>query len=413
MIRPFLQIVTLGLIPGLATADPTTSTLYATHYNTSSIYTLSLTRFNGSYSLTETASLKTCGTYPSWITLDSSTKTLYCSDEDGYRNADESVNGSLTALSVGEDGSLSEKAVTGNAPGSGVHNVVYEDEEGEKYLAIAHYSGAALSTFALPLQDDADPLQVLEFELEAPGTVPERQEAPHPHQTFLDPTGSFVLVPDLGADLIRVFAIDKSNGELSTCPSLNYTLGGGPRHGVFRTFSEEPRIRGRAPGPEPVLYVAGELNGEVEAFVVSYPNSGCLSFTQFNTNVPYPSGLPEGASLGEIRLADDDLYVSVRQDSAFDGDDSLARLSLGKDGKVEFEEISTSGGVMPRTFAINKAGDLVAVGNQLSSTVAIVERDLDTGVLGEVVAELLVGVPGDDNMEGPPMYGLSSIIWSE
>ncbi|KAL4909221.1 hypothetical protein BDW74DRAFT_78939 [Aspergillus multicolor] len=410
MLSPFLQTLTLGLLPALATAKPSTSTLYATHYSTSSIHTLSLTHSsNGSYSLTETNSLKTCGTYPSWITLDAPTKTLYCSDEDGYRNADGSANGSLTALSVADDGSLSEEAVTGNAPGSGVHNVVYGDGEGEKYLAIAHYGAAALSTFALPLQDDADPLQIFEFELDAPGAVPDRQEAPHPHQTFLDPTGSFVLVPDLGADLIRVFAIDKSNGELSTCPSLNYTLGGGPRHGVFRTISEKPRIRGRAPGPATVVYVAGELNNEVEAFAVSYPESGCLSFKQIDTEIPYPSDLPEGSSLGEIRLADDDLYVSVRLDSAFDGDDSLARLSLRKNGKVGFEEISTSGGVLPRTFEINKAGDLVAVGNQISSTVVIVERDPDTGVLGEVVAELLVGVPGEPNT----MEGLSSVIWSE
>ncbi|KAL4742827.1 Lactonase, 7-bladed beta-propeller-domain-containing protein [Aspergillus similis] len=406
----FLRTLTLGLTLSPTLAKSTSRTLYATHYSTSSIYVLTLTHSNNTYSLVETSSLKTCGKYPSWITLDASTRTLYCSDEYGWRNADQAVNGSLTTLNVGEDGSLSEEAVTGTAPGSGVHNVVYEGNGGEKYLAIAHYSGAAVSTYTLPLNDDADPLQVFEFELATPGKIPDRQEAPHPHQTFLDPTGSFVLVPDLGADLIRVFAIDKSNGELNTCPSLNYTLGGGPRHGVFRTTSDsEPRIRGRAPGPETVLYVAGELNGKVEAFAVSYPNSGCLSFRQIDTEIPYPSGLPDGASLGEIRLVEDDLYVSVRQDSAFGGDDSLARLSLRQDGKVEFEEISTSGGVLPRTFAINKAGDLVAVGNQLSSTVTIVERDPETGVLGDVVAELLVGEPGEPNN----LEGLSSIIWDE
>ncbi|KAL5000348.1 Lactonase, 7-bladed beta-propeller-domain-containing protein [Aspergillus recurvatus] len=410
MISPFLHTLTLGLTLSPALAKSTSSTLYATHYSTSSIHTLTLTHSNSTYSLTETSSLKTCGTYPSWITLDTSTKTLYCSDEYGWRNANQAVNGSLTALNVGEDGSLSEEAVTGTAPGSGVHNAVYEGEGGEKYLAVAHYSGSAVSTYALPLQGDADPLQVFEFELTTPGTVPDRQEAPHPHQTLLDPTGSFVLVPDLGADLIRVFAINKSNGELETCPSLNYTLGGGPRHGIFRTTSDsQPRIRGRAPGPETVLYVAGELNGEVEAFAVSYPASGCLSFKHTDTEIPYPSDLPDGASLAEIRLVEDDLYVSVRLDSAFDGDDSLARLDLRRNGKVEFEEISTSGGVLPRTFAINNGGDLVAVGNQISSTVVIVERDPETGVLGEVVAELLVGVPGAPNT----LEGLSSIIWNE
>jgi 6-phosphogluconolactonase (cycloisomerase 2 family) len=48
--------------------------------------------------------------------------------------------------------------------------------------------------------------------------------------------------------------------------------------------------------------------------------------------------------------------------------------------------------VLPHTFAIKKTGDLVAVGNRIFSNVAIIERDPATGVLGDVVADLLVGV---------------------
>ncbi|KAL4932590.1 lactonase family protein [Aspergillus undulatus] len=404
----------VGLTPALSAAA--TINLFATHYSTQSVHTLALTSTsNGTYSLKETSSLQTCGTYPSWITLDSATGTIYCSDEYGWTNENETVNGSLTTLAVAEDGSLTEEAVTDDAPGSGVHNVVYEGEGGSKYLAVAHYSGSAVSTYALPLTDDAAPLQVFEFTLAEPGANPDRQEAPHPHQALLDPTGTFVLVPDLGADLVRVFSIDKSSGELVSCPPLNYTIGGGPRHGVFWSGPDESAaIRGRrAPGrpsaPGSTLYVAGELNGEVEAFAVSYPSTGCLSFEQIGAEVPYPEDLPEGASLAETRLVGDNLYVSVRRDDAFDGADSLARLSRTEDGSIAFEEISSSGGVLPRTFAINKAGDLVAVGNQLSSNIAIVERDPETGILGGVVADLVVGEPGEPDT----LTGLSSIIWAE
>lgn len=152
------------------------------------------------------------------------------------------------------------------------------------------------------------------------------------------------------------------------------------------------------------------MNGKVEAFAVSYQESGCLAFKQIEAEVPYPEELPEGASLGEIRLADNHLYVSVRSDKAFDGDDSIAKLDLDRDGKFEFQNINTSGGEVPRTFAINKAGDLVAVGNQVSSNVAIVERDPDTGLLGSVVATLFIGTPGDPDNS---LSGLSSIIWDE
>ncbi|KAL5343598.1 Lactonase, 7-bladed beta-propeller-domain-containing protein [Aspergillus crustosus] len=397
MLNP--TILTLGLAASLLQLG-SAATLYATHYSTKSIYTLSLTQSSaGSYDLSETSSLETCGTYPSWITLDPETRTLYCSDEYGWSNENESVNGSLTALSVSDSGVLTEVAVTGTAPGSGVHNVVYEGRGGKKFLAVAHYSGSAVSTYALPLKPNSPALQVFKYTLSSPGANPERQEAPHLHQAFLDPTGDFVLVPDLGADLVRVFEINKANGKLSTCPPLNYTLGGGPRHGVF----------GTAAGGREILYVVGELNGEVEAFQVSYPKRGCLSFKQIDAELPYPGPLPEGASLAEIALDGKNVYVSVRLDAAFDGNDSLARLSRTREGKLEFEEITSSFGVLPRTFAINKAGDLVAFGNQLSSNVAIVERDPETGVLGEIVADLQVGVPGEPNT----LEGLSSIIWDE
>ncbi|KAL4882537.1 Lactonase, 7-bladed beta-propeller-domain-containing protein [Aspergillus karnatakaensis] len=391
------SLLALGFL-GASTVNA--ATLYATHYSTKSIYTLSLTKSSsGSYELTQTSALETCGTYPSWITLDSETRTLYCSDEYGWTNENESVNGSLTALSADKQGVLTEVAVTGNAPGSGVHNVIYEGKNGKKYLAAAHYSGSAVSTYSLPLTPNAPALQVFEFTLPGPGANPERQEAPHPHQAFLDPKGDFVLVPDLGADLVRIFQINKANGKLNTCPPLKYTPGGGPRHGVFGSVS----------GNREVLYIVGELNGEVEAFSVTYPKRGCLSFKQIDAEIPYPEALPEGASLAEIALDGKNVYVSVRLDAAFDGDDSLARLTRSRDGKIEFEEITSSHGVLPRTFAINKAGDLVAFGNQLSSNVAIVERDPETGALGEIVADLQVGVPGEPNT----LEGLSSIIWDE
>lgn len=138
-------LANLGLslvsIPALATqaqAQATAATLFASHYNTQSIHTLSLARTsNGSYSLTESSNLKTCGRYPSWITLDAETRTIYCSDEYGWKNDNESVNGSLTALSV-DEGVLTEIAKTDTSAGSAVNNVVYEGEGGEQYLAIAH-----------------------------------------------------------------------------------------------------------------------------------------------------------------------------------------------------------------------------------------------------------------------------------
>lgn len=103
--------------------------LYATHYN-GNVYTLSLDSKN---SLSITSSLKTCGDAPGWLTFDSSTRILYCSDHSG--NA--IINGSLRSYSVDQHGRLTELAMTKDV-GAGVHSAIYRDKHGAKYLAVAH-----------------------------------------------------------------------------------------------------------------------------------------------------------------------------------------------------------------------------------------------------------------------------------
>lgn len=103
--------------------------LYATHYD-GNIYTLSL---DGGNSLSVTSSLKTCGEAPSWLTFDSSTRTLYCSDHAG----DATISGSLSSYAVDKDGRLTELADTADV-GAAVHSEMYTGENGDKYLAVAH-----------------------------------------------------------------------------------------------------------------------------------------------------------------------------------------------------------------------------------------------------------------------------------
>lgn len=248
-----------------------------------------------------------------------------------------------------------------------------------------------------------------------PGKVAQ-QDSPHPHEVFLDPTGSFIVSPDLGADLLRVYAIDGPSGKLSECPSLNITFGSGPRHGVFWTDGTDrsagvTHSRKMAAVGETMLYLANEIGGTLMVFDVSYSRSGCLSFEKTQTVVPYPGGvMPEGATPAEISRIGDEFYVSIRSDQGFEPSDSMVVLDRSPaDGSVELRDSSSAFGKVPRTFVINRAGDLVAIGNQASATVAIVRRDPKTGNLGEEVASLQVGEPGKVGTA----EGLSSVIWDE
>ncbi|KAJ5088352.1 hypothetical protein N7456_011968 [Penicillium angulare] len=387
----------------------TSSHLWVTHYN-GNVYTLA---FDGDkLSISDTQ--KTCGGMPSWLTYDSESKIVYCSDENG--TADATTHGTLSAYSVGAGAKLKEIAQT-NTIGGGVNSVIYEGEGNDKYIAIAHYEGSAVSTFSLPLKPNSHAKQELHFTMSHKGAT-SQQDAPHPHEVFLDPTGSFLISPDLGADLLRIYNINPHTGHLKTCPPLNVTFGSGPRHGLFWTDGTDgnnstngapTHERQVAAVGKTVMYLVNEIGGTMNSFDVSYARSGCLDLQVKQTLVPYTGDMPDGATPAEIRMIGDKFYVSVRSDGGFDGNDSIVELKRGKNEKVSVLGKTDAWGVVPRTMVINRRGDLVAIGNQASSNVAIVRRDRETGDLGEKVAVLNVGEPGKPGTA----TGLSSVIWAE
>jgi 6-phosphogluconolactonase (cycloisomerase 2 family) len=160
-----------------------------------------------------------------------------------------------------------------------------------------------------------------------------------------------------------------------------------------------------------MMYLVNEIGGTMMVYDVSYSRSGCLSFEKTQTVVPYPGGkMPSGATPAEIHRVGDAFYVSIRSDQGFKPSDSMVVLGRNaSDGSVKVRNSDSSFGKVPRTFVVNRAGDLVAIGNQASATVAIVRRDRQTGNLGEKVAILQVGEPGKVGTA----EGLSSVIWDE
>lgn len=242
--------------------------------------------------------------------------------------------------------------------------------------------------------------------MSAPGPDPYRQDKSHPHSVFTDPTGRFLLSADLGADLIRIFSIDAPTGKLTDCPAAATGAGDGPRHGEFW----------KSPSGALYLYIVNELAGSVTAWTVTTPSAsagGCLSLSKIQSASTYPSGKtpPAGSKSAEVRVAGDFVYATNRNDQSFGSQqDSAATFAIDTStGKLSFVEATNTHTYFPRTFVINKAGDAVAFGGQTSSTVVVVARNVSTGRLGDVVAQLQVGAPGTVNNED----GLSAVLWDE
>lgn len=271
----------------------------------------------------------------------------------------------------------------------------------------ASSSPSTLTTYKGPLSSNLKPLATQKFTLAQKGPN-SRQDVAHPHEALLDPTGKFMLVPDLGADLIRIFSVDANSGALNACGSGKADPGDGPRHGKFfwtNASSAQPQV----------LYTLNELGNSVSSWSVAYPSGsgGCLSLTKLQTLSTYAPGTKGGPTTkaAELQVAGNFLYAANRADQTFGSQkDSIATYTIDPStGKITWLEAANSYAYYPRTFQINKAGTLVAVGGQTSSTVAIINRDPTTGKLGSLVASVQVASPGRAGEED----GLSAVVWNE
>ncbi|KAK9416589.1 putative 6-phosphogluconolactonase [Seiridium unicorne] len=393
-----MVIVALGLVSA-SVADK----LLVSHY-TGQIYSLDLTVNGGNGTLKSTSSASGCGKMPSWLTLDSESGTLYCFDESGAGQQGVS-GGVVTSYTVNTDGSLTQSGQA-NTSGGDVHGWYYGGADGRGFIATAEYDASTITTYKLPFSSSTQTLQKQEFTMSAPGPNPDRQTAPHPHSVITDPTSNYLLAPDLGADLIRVFSIDATSGQLTACTSGQAGAGDGPRHGAWWS----PKS-GSTDGQ--MLYTINELGNSVSAWTVSYPSSGCLTLSKTQTLSTYAAGksAPANSKAAEVHVSGNFLYAANRNDQTFGAkEDSIVTYSIDPaTGAIAFVEATNAYAWYPRTFAINKAGTLVAVGGQTSSNVAIIQRNATTGKLGSLVANLAVAIPGTDGGED----GLSAVIWDE
>ncbi|KAK1962094.1 putative isomerase YbhE [Colletotrichum sublineola] len=385
MVRVTFASVCLAAVPGAIGA-----TLIASHYS-GQLYTLNLSSTN---QLTIAKTVSSGNRMPAWLDLDSTSKTVYIPDEVQWGQP------LLKSFSVAADGSLTAKGQVQTAGGE-LHSTLYGGSNGKGFIAMAQYDASTISTYALPLGGSAQALQKLTFTMSQPGPIPSRQNKPHPHSVFTDPTGRFLLSADLGADLIRVFSIG-STGQLTQCPSFQTGPGDGPRHGAFYTQ-----------GNTSFLYTVNELSNSISSWSVAYPTNGCLNLVKKQTTSTFPAGktAPTGSKAAEVHVKGNFVYVSNRYDRSFGSqEDSIVTYSIDpSSGQAAFVELTSAFSYFPRTFAINNAGNLVAIGGQTSANVAIVERNVTTGRLGKLVASLKVGNPGNVNQED----GLSAVIWNE
>lgn len=270
----------------------TATTLFVSSY-AGTVTALSLTESGGNYSLSELSVSTDCSPNPSWLTLDANRGLLFCLNE-GL----ETTNGSLSSFTVGLNGSLTyiQNSTTISGPVSGI---IYGEPAGRRAIALAHYAGSAVSSWYLNEGGNFSFNQEITFSLDHPGPIADRQASPHEHEAIIDPTGQYVLVPDLGADLVRVFSYD-DDLQLQEQAPLQGAPGSGPRHAAFYN-----PYGVACDGCTTYLYIVNELGSTVTGYAVTYqPNYGGLSFEAvYNSSTYGDLVAPEGNAPSEVHVS--------------------------------------------------------------------------------------------------------------
>lgn len=389
------MLLTYALLAGCASAANAANLIVSSYNGNITTFELSSAESttqgctsNSAYELKEISTLNTTTQSPSWLTFNHQNQVLYLMDE-----AMSSGDGTVVSYKVQSNGSLSEvqrvKALAG-----GVHGHFYNSGTA---LAVAHYSSSSLRTYTVDATGHMKDLETFKFKLDKPGPVADSQAAPHPHEAIRDPTGNFLLVPDLGADLVRTFSIDHTTSKLTMGTPLVAAPGSGPRHAVF---SHGP-ISGSYK-----FYLVSELSGTVTAYDVAYPKAGGIAFTAIKNGVYDVRGpgshpkMPAGAgpAPAEIHFSPGGRFLMVtdRRDSTFaakapgnpfnERSDAIITYTVKSDGSLGFLQLVPAGGSFPRQFSQNRAGTLAAVGLQQSERIVIIERNTVTGKFGDIVA---------------------------
>jgi 6-phosphogluconolactonase (cycloisomerase 2 family) len=277
---------------------------------------------------------------PSFLAWHPSARVLYAISE--------LAESTVTAFAVDGAGGLRELSSRPSGGAAGCHLAV--DPTG-RYVLAAHFASGSVSVHRLaPDAAVAERTDLVHHE----DVHADRRES-HVHQIRVDPTGNFLVVTDLGLDLLIAYRLDPGTGRLAEVSRTRTAPGAGPRHLVFDGTGN--------------AHVAAELNATVVSF--RYADGGLRGPGRATNALFAPAA--ERCYPSEIAFATDGrfLYVANR------GPDVVTTFAV--DGaRLRPVADTPTGGAWPRHIAV--VGEDLYVANERSHRVTHFRLDRHTGV---------------------------------
>ncbi|WP_101909186.1 lactonase family protein [Marasmitruncus massiliensis] len=295
---------------------------------------------------------------PSDLAISSDHKILYAANE--RKESDEVFGGTVSAFLIGEDGALSflNRQYTG-----GIDPCYVTVNDARTQVYVCNYGSGSIAVFPLAADGSLRPRSQL-VQHSGGSLHPTRQSGPHAHSLLLSSDNRLAYALDLGTDRLEVYECDCSSGRLNVRPdlSMDTKAGTGPRHAVWHPDGNR-------------LYVINELDSTVQAYALE-ARTGRLAL--LGTAVPTLLGNFTGENTcADIHISPDGnfLYGSNR------GNGTLAVYRIRSDGTLNPVEQVSSGGLVPRSFALDPTGRFLLAANQNSDNLSLFAIEPATGRL--------------------------------
>ena len=308
---------------------------------------------------------------PTFLALAPDGKSVFAVNEiEQFRGAKGgSVSSFVLDREVGKLRPVNQVASGGGAPCN-----ISVDHTGKCVFA-ANYSGGSAASFKVqPGGGLSEIVSLLQYKGSGPNK--ERQDQPHAHRVTVSPDNRFVMVNDLGLDVIHIYKLDASTAVLTANDPAEWRAapGSGPRALQFHPNGKW-------------AYCVTEMTSAV--YVLRWDaERGALETVQEISLLPRHHHGPTGASDIVLDKAGKFAYAANRLD------DFLVTFTVSADtGRLTLVERSSCGGKTPRHLALDRTGKWLLVANQLTDTIAIFGRDPETGRLAKAGKSFAISRP--------------------
>ena len=354
---------TFALHPGLAPAQskPTGKLLLVgtqTSGTSKGIYAYNFDSVTGEITRTGLAAATPS---PTFIVTAPDRKTVFAVNELEDFNGQKS--GAVSSFSLDSaSNTLTQVSQVASKGGAPCHIAV--DHTGTSVFAANYTGGSAISYKVVDHNALSEPVSFVQYTGHGPNA--DRQDAPHAHRVTVSPDNRYLLVNDLGLDLIHIYALDAAKATMtpSDPPAWKAPAGSGPRALLFHANGK-------------YAYCVTEMGSQV--IVLKWnADAGTLETKQI---LQLPLQPQPGPVTGCDIVLDRDArfaYVAVR------GDDFIATLAVSADGsRLTYQRRTSCGGKVPRHLTLDPTGHFLLVANQGSDSIAIFPRDVNSGQLAE------------------------------